>query len=137
MYADAVADFAFPFQMEQEDRDLTVNSVADFEDSDDLQVETVTDIDVPLNELVSGMVSSNILFTNPFSFRSDELNAALPKPDVRVDNNKHIITLLYRFQVSRVEDYGAFITISYNGKEMKGFLERDEAKVCILIVLFS
>lgn len=31
--------------------------------------------------------------------------------------------------MSRVEDYGAFVTINYNGKEVKGFLERDEAKV--------
>lgn len=57
VFADAVADFDFPFQMENEDRDLTVSAVADFEDSDSLQVETVTDIDIPLNELVSGVVS--------------------------------------------------------------------------------
>ena len=57
VFADAVADFDFPFQMENEDRDLTVNAVADFEDSDGLQVESVVDIDVPLNERVSGVVS--------------------------------------------------------------------------------
>ena len=32
-------------------------------------------------------------------------------------------------QVARVEEFGAFVTFSYNGKEVKGFLERDEAKV--------
>ncbi len=32
-------------------------------------------------------------------------------------------------QVTRVEDYGAFLTVSYGNKEFKAFLERDEAKV--------
>ena len=57
VFADAVADFGFPFQMEEEDAELTVNAVGDFEDSDELQFESSTDIDVPLNELVTGIVS--------------------------------------------------------------------------------
>ena len=32
-------------------------------------------------------------------------------------------------QVEYVEEYGAFVAFSYNGKEVKGYLERDEAKV--------
>ena len=58
VYADAIADFGFPFQMEEEeDGELTVTSVADFEDAEDMQFEPALDLEVPLNELVSGVVS--------------------------------------------------------------------------------
>ncbi len=39
------------------------------------------------------------------------------------------IVALVPSQVTRVEDYAVFLTIAYNGQEIKGFLERDEAKV--------
>ena len=57
VYADGVADFAFPFQMEEEDGNMTVNAVGDFEDAEgDMDYEVKTDIPIPLNELVTGMV---------------------------------------------------------------------------------
>ncbi|KAG1656683.1 hypothetical protein FOA52_007253 [Chlamydomonas sp. UWO 241] len=84
VYADTIAEFDFPFQME-EDVDISMNAVNEFEDAD-LMVEAGLDLPVPLNELVSGMIT-------------------------------------------RVEDYGAFMTISHDGKELKAFLACDESKV--------
>ncbi|GAX79678.1 hypothetical protein CEUSTIGMA_g7119.t1 [Chlamydomonas eustigma] len=86
IYADSVADFQFPFQMEEEDAELTVNSVANFEEADSLEVEFISDLPIPLNELVTG-------------------------------------------KVTRVEESFALLSINYKGKEVKGFLERDEAKI--------
>ena len=57
VFADTVADYDFPFQMSEEDEELTVAAVNEFEDNEEeLQVETIVDIPVPLNELVSGTV---------------------------------------------------------------------------------
>ncbi len=55
VFADTVADFSFPFQMEEEDAELSVNVVNAFEDTD-MEIEAVMDFDVPLNELVTGKV---------------------------------------------------------------------------------
>ncbi|KAG1676436.1 hypothetical protein FOA52_002256 [Chlamydomonas sp. UWO 241] len=84
VYADAVAEFEFPFQME-EDVDISLNAVNDFEDSE-LVVDAGLDLPLPLNELVSGMIT-------------------------------------------RVEEYGAFMTVAADGKELKAFLACDEAKL--------
>ncbi len=64
VYADAVADFGFPFQMEEDDQGMSVNSVNEFEDAD-LEVEGVLDVPVPLNELVSGKVRTLASSTHP------------------------------------------------------------------------
>ena len=43
--------------MEEEDAAMTVNAVGDFEDAEgDMDYEVQTDIPIPLNELVTGMV---------------------------------------------------------------------------------
>jgi predicted RNA-binding protein with RPS1 domain len=54
VFADTVADYDLPFQMTEEDAELTVAAVNEFEDNDaELEVETELDIPVPLNELVT------------------------------------------------------------------------------------
>jgi hypothetical protein len=84
VYADAVAEFEFPFQME-EDVDISLNAVNDFEDAN-LEVDAGLDLPLPLNELVTGMIT-------------------------------------------RVEDYYVLMTITADGKELKGLLSLDEAKM--------
>jgi len=84
----AGADYDFPFEMEEEDAELTVEAVTAFENADDAEFtfEHSTDVEVPINELVTG-------------------------------------------KVSRIEEYGVFVTFNHNGKEYTGLLEREEAKV--------
>lgn len=57
VYADA-AEVDFPFEMEEEDGELTLESVAAFEvaDASEFNFEFSSDLDVPINELVSGKV---------------------------------------------------------------------------------
>lgn len=58
VYADEAADFGFPFVVEAEEGELTevVATVA----AGDFEVEHETDLDLPLNELVSGKVRQRI-----------------------------------------------------------------------------
>ena len=57
VYADS-KDYDFPFEMEEEDGELTVEGVAAFEDAEEADFSFVhsMDLEVPIHELVSGKV---------------------------------------------------------------------------------
>ena len=132
VFADTVADFSFPFQMEEEDAELSVNVVNAFEDTD-MEIEAEMDVDVPLNELVSGKVRArvapdSVLLDRPLQLATRRCLLSASRLALLTNLGLHASTSSWS-QVNRVEDYGAFITVSYGNKEFKAFLERDEAKV--------
>lgn len=121
------------FTMAEEDPEMTLEAVADFERQEDVELEVHAEaMPVALGEVVSGKVRvghracmAACTATRAYTFAQAELPA------------HHSSTLpVCPAQVSRVEEFGVFVEFQHNGKTFNALLERDEAKVGTACSLF-